>query len=97
MTKKLSKSSVRNKINKEFSRTVLQYEDEIPMDKIMTACEKFGGLVVDEAGESWSGIFCGRNGNANIEVKFDDYTPMYIVLNWYKMPSGRYEIVVYIS
>ena len=43
--------------------------------------------------ESLDGIYCGATGRATTRVA-DDHI---LVLSWYKMPSGRFEVTAYIS
>jgi len=96
MTKVPGKGTVRNRINKEFSKSIASYEAEIPMDKICDIVKEHEHKVVDEAGEEWSGIFCGETGQMKAEIT--GHYSYWLHLSWYKMPhSGNYEIVVYVS
>jgi hypothetical protein len=58
----------------------------------------------------WSGFFAGEKGKTIIEIGFENsgeevndiktYIPIQnssLSLSWYKMDSGRYEIVVYVG
>lgn len=93
---KTSKGTIRNRINKEIGK-IGTYHDGIPVDEISVCIKNHGGMMVQEDGTEWSGIFCGEQGTCNIPVVFADYSNMFVSISWYKMDSGRYEIVTYIS
>jgi hypothetical protein len=73
------------------------YHDKIPLDKIFSACEAEGLVPVMEDGERWAGMLCGENSRAVIELARGGKVKKYLSLSWYKMPSGRYEVVSYVS
>ena len=75
------------------------YFDQIPLDDLMDVIKKHGFLVVDEAGDPWQGFLCGREGNAVFDIiSIDGKKAKYcLILQWYKMPSGKYEIVSYVG
>ena len=102
-----TKTTIRNRINREISK-MDTYHNEIPTDEIWEAIENHGGVVIDEAGERWSGLFCGEQGQASMAIVFPEITDtwarsnkvtanMFVHISWYKMDSGRYEIVCYVS
>lgn len=68
--------------------TYNKYFESIPIKEISDILNKYG---FDS--EPLEGIYTGREGRTHEKV--GDYT--YIVITWYKMQSGRYEIVVYLS
>jgi len=76
------------------------YFNEIPLADIMEAIEGFGYLVVDEEHSSWSGFLCGREGQALFHIlsketgKLDNSN---LMLSWYTMASGRYEVLAYVA
>lgn len=66
---------------------LLTYHPHIPtgdVDAILTA---YGFKPLEEA------IYCGAEGRIHEQVG----ERTWIVLTWYKMPSGNYEIVSYLS
>ena len=72
------------------------YFPYIPMDEMMNIVAQNGGMVVDEAGNEWSGWFCGETGQATIDVT-GIKGAHYLILTWYKMPSGRMEVIKYLT
>jgi len=90
-----TKQTTLRRINKDLGNEIPTYNLEIPLGEIFSIVEAHDGKVVDEAGEAWSGLLCGASGQANMEIKHPDHKNMWLRLSWYKMDSGRYEIVVY--
>lgn len=89
---KNAKNTIAKKLH---DATATKYFDLIPLDEIFSIVESFEGLqVVDEAGEAWSGFLCGESGQAHFKITNAKF---YLHLSWYRMPSGRYEIVAYVS
>jgi len=76
------------------------YFNEIPLSPIFEAIESFGYLVVDEEHQPWSGFLCGREGTAMFDLfskekgKPDNSN---LMLQWYTIQSGRYEVTCYVS
>lgn len=55
---------------------------------------------IQEDSTPFEGIFCGSEGNAKIDLQSIAYGINYdsmLILSWYRMSSGRYEINTYIS
>jgi hypothetical protein len=56
--------------------------------------------VVDEEHNCWSGFLCGREGQAMFDIlsketgKLDNSN---LMLSWYTMASGRYEVLAYVA
>jgi hypothetical protein len=71
------------------------YFDEIPLDAIFYAVKDKIGQVVQEDGKPWEGFLCGETGSTFFDIAGFRWGKLR--LTWYKMPSGRYEIVTYIS
>ena len=93
-----TKAVARNRMNHELGIVIPSVCDDIPMDSIMHAIKQHEAMVVDEAGEEWSGIFCGAEGRATMEIVHPRFSNFHLHLSWYKREhSGRYEIVVYVS
>ena len=91
----------KNKINREIGKVVKPiYFDEIPLGQMFDIIKDHGYQVVDEAGEPWSGFLCGREGTFWADImslttqKLSKYR---LILQWYKMPSGRYEVISYVG
>lgn len=102
-------SRTRRIVNKELSK-LPTYNNCIPVEEINDVLKKNGLLLLQEDGTPYEGIFCGEEGYSNLEIgylnsenKINDikfYTPIRnssLVLTWYKMRPGRYEIVTYLS
>lgn len=88
-------STLKNQIGRKLhDLTANKYFNEIPLDEIFEIVNVNGLMVVDEAGEAWSGLLCGESGQAHFKVQGAKF---FLHLSWYTMPSGRYEIVTYIS
>lgn len=92
-----TKQTTLNRINKAFGNEIQTYNDDIPLDTIFAIVARYGGTVVDEAGDPWSGFLCGVQGQATMAVNHPDHKNIFLTVTWYKMESGRYETVVYVS
>jgi hypothetical protein len=78
-----------NKVNKVItSLTHNTYFDSIPAAPIAAILESFG-LLTSEL----NGIYCGHEGRTLAQVADNAWLHM----TWYRMPSGRFEIVAYVS
>jgi hypothetical protein len=67
------------------------YWDGLPIREIAAVLEANGlGSAVLE------GFYCGREGRFSEETAGPSGSAMFS-LSWYRMPSGRYEIVSYVS
>jgi hypothetical protein len=81
------------------------YHEWIPIGPMVDALKRVGLVVVQEDKTEWSGFCCGREGRASLPLAKADsktgefYEPLMnaLCLTWYKMQSGRYEVVAYIS
>jgi len=76
---------------------------QIPLDEIFNSLESRGLIPLQEDGTKWSGILCGNEGRATIEIA-DALTrnkPLKnhcLIITWYKLPvTGNFETVAYIS
>jgi hypothetical protein len=90
----------KNKINRDLGKVLKPiYFDQIPLGDIFDTIKSHGYVVVDEAGEPWSGFICGREGRATFDiVSQNGVASKYgLQLSWYKMPSGRYEVISYVG
>lgn len=102
---------LRKRINTELTR-LPNYFNDIPLETIEEILEKYGLLILQEDHTPYQGMFLGAEGQAQIDIGYiqtaqqsEDnevtfYTPIEnaaLILTWYKMQSGKYEIVSYIS
>ena len=91
-------NKVRNNINIQLQELGKRYYEKIPLQDIFSVLEKENIIPVAEDGTYWSGLLCGRNDVAYINLKkLGEKVNSFLVLMWYKMDSGKYEIVSYIS
>lgn len=82
----LNEAKYRKVANKLLSK-MPTFHPFIPITDIDNALTGAGFRTMEEA------IYCGREGSVHEQV--GDRT--WISLTWYKMESGNYEIVVYVS
>jgi len=88
------KAPQKRKVNAGLAK-IGTYHNSIPFEAIRTIVESFGNKVLDTDGSPLEGvIFCGREGQALFAISDSNYG---LSLSWYKMESGRYEIVTYIN
>ena len=99
----------RKKINRELS-ALPNYHVGIPLDIIEGILKKYNLLLLMEDNTPWDGFITGAEGQATFTLGYLDtayeqngltaYTPIEnaaLIMTWYKMESGKYEIVTYIS
>jgi hypothetical protein len=86
------------------------YFKEIPINQIFKTLRDLNIIVLQEDQTVWQGCLCGEKGRGifdignilwktnenNIEF-YEKYDNVNLILTWYKMISGNYEIVCYIS
>ena len=103
-------ANIKSKINKAIYN-LGNFHIEIPLKTIFTICEQNGVVPLQEDGTYWNGMIiggadCGSNEAKEQIAHFDmafkadnEYVPSnnMLSLSWCKMPSGKYEIVCYIS
>lgn len=63
------------------------YSDGLPLSQIDEILASAGFSELEPA------IYCGREGNSHEQIGRSTWFSM----TWYKMPSGRYEVVAYVS
>lgn len=73
------------------------YFSAIPVSDIMEFLHEHGFSAEDPQEEEF--ILCGREGRMSTVYKHRDSVRLRFswVLTWHKMPSGRYEVVSYLS
>ena len=88
--------TAKNHANKDlYLLTSGKYFNEVPLDDIFSIVRSNAGEVLDVDNTPLSGvILCGESGTANFSVQ-NMRSKLHIA--WYTMPSGRYEIIAYIS
>jgi hypothetical protein len=100
MTQKINQA-IRKKVNSGIYDICKKYYREIPLEAMFEVLELNGLIAIAEDGSKWAGFLCGREGNANIGFKCSncnlEISNSMLVLSWYKMTSGNYEVNAYIS
>lgn len=104
------RTDVRRKLADDLNKLSSQYVPRIPIKEITDIFLRRGYVLLQEDGTEFEGFFTGSRGRTTIEFgsaeseREEDgyrfYTPVensVLVLTWYKMDSGNYEIVAYIS
>ena len=97
----------KKQLNQIISDLSKDYHEQIPLQTIAAALRSAGYLLVQEDGTSWSGLFLGKEGRANIEIAPLDsvrdgiYSPVIntsLAIYWHQMEqSGLYEITAYLG
>lgn len=98
---KALKTSERNKFAKEWGK-LGDYHDSIPLGEIFEIVSRTtGAVVVDEEGNPWSGMVCGRKGRATFDLVRDGEPLMsMLVVVWEKLDGRRAnptEVICYLS
>jgi len=102
--KKIDQAS-KNKIVTFISNLGKEYHKTIPLDKIEKKFNEHGYVLLQEDNTEYEGILTGAKGRASIGIAHKDtkkgefYQPIkqQLHIQWYKMPSGKFEINGYIS
>jgi len=93
----------RKKMNARFYELGKKYHEAIPLHDISVTLQDHGLELLDDDYTPWSGLLCGSNSQCTFNVGqhtdngYDAVKNSVLCLSWYRMPSGRYEIVVYLS
>ena len=90
-----------------------KYFDSIPLNDIKRILERADIILLQEDGTPWSGFLLGDDASASIVVGdkndvvssygdsiiavYRPYTNTSLQLSWYRMPSGKFEVGVYLS
>jgi hypothetical protein len=93
-------SSVRGKINGDMNKFLSSnYLPDIPLKKMFGILARNKVTPIDDDGTYWSGFLTGKEGRASIELAYKGGTVKNALLQiqWYKMPSGNYEVNAYVS
>ena len=99
----------KKKINTQL-RTLPTYNPEVPIVEIEEILKNFGLLLLQEDNRPWEGMLIGADSQTTFEMAYLDsayekdgmtfYEPIEnagLMLSWYKMQSGKYEIVTYVA
>jgi hypothetical protein len=97
-----SKKFVNKRLHELFG---VKYFEKIPLDEIFGFLKSEDIIVVQEDGTPWEGFLTGAEGRTTFELALydtqaDTFSPIgnaVLWMSWYKMSSGRYEIVAYLS
>jgi len=104
--KKLTlKQNIKKKINTKLTR-LDNYHDKIPLKDIQDILEQFDIIILQEDFTKWSGFLMGKEGQEYFDIGpensydgrfYQPYDNISLALSWYTMPSGKYEIVTYLT
>lgn len=91
-------ANIKKKVNDEL-HDIGNYHESIPIRTIEDILEMFNISLINEDGSAFSAIFTGREGRTTIDLAINNVpvTNSMLSLTWHKMPSGRYEIISYLS
>jgi len=102
----------KNQLNGQIIPMTQGYHNEIPLGSIFNILNQNNIVATQEDGTEWSGMLIGqaqcgsdraRDQVANFSLAFKNETGLIPIsnsdlsLSWCVMPSGRYEIVAYLS
>jgi hypothetical protein len=78
------------------------YFANIPLTELLDICRNYEVYPIQEDGTLWEGFLAGRKGAANISLAIQHGTEMVVAknvlaINYYKMESGNWEVIAYIS
>lgn len=100
---------VRRKLNDRLHDVLKPtYFDSIPLDTIKGVLREFDVVMLQEDNTEWTGFITGREGRMSVDLADasysfgpgESYVPFrntMFVMTWHKMPSGRYEVIAYVS
>ena len=90
---------IRKAVNSKLYELLRGYRKDIPLTSIDSILNESGMWMVDEAGNRDGFILCGDNSNATFDMMSENGLVMnsMLWLSWYKMTSGRYEVIAYIT
>lgn len=94
------KANAKRRVNRQFNETINNtYHPAVPMNKICKILKDSDITLLQEDGTPWSGFLCGTKGTDNFEIANEEglITNCWLFLSWYKMSSGNYEVITYVS
>ena len=97
------KTALRRHLNNALHDGIPSYGDSVPLTKIFQFCLTVGFLPIDEDGEPWSGLLCGREGSASIalrDVSSGEVQKECLQIQWWiednRRPESRVETNCYV-
>lgn len=95
-------AKIKTKIQRYLQTLSKTYYEQIPLQAIISHLKEQGLQLVEaeHPTEKLNCIFlCGENSGCQFMIADEAFNFMqrYLVLRWYRMPSGKYEINVYVS
>jgi len=84
----------RNRISDRLYEISSKYHERIPLGDILGAVKDNGLTPIQEDGSPWSGFLCGDSGEVFIDL---EGSKRMLVISWYRMDSGRFEVNAYLS
>lgn len=99
------KRATKNKLNNDIWELLKPtYFDTIMLGAVMNILEKYGYTVLQEDNTPWDGFICGHKGQEYFPIgtkqedgTYKEITNALLTLSWYKMSSGRYEVISYVT
>ena len=74
------------------------YFDGVPIQEMQDFLRAHGADLLDDEGYPFKGFILGREGRTTFPISFKgEVVNSKLALQWYKMPSGRFEVVAYVS
>lgn len=94
----MTRSQILKKLNRQI-KDLPTYHDTIPLEYLFEQIKQCDCLAIQEDQTEWQGFLCGQSGQCLIEIKthFSFKIPIGLMLSWYKMTSGKYEIICYFN
>jgi hypothetical protein len=97
--------NIKKIINRNFGVFCKQYFKTIPLDEIFGILRARQIEPIQEDGTVWSGFLTGSKGRATIDLAIYDpdsetLKPVIgsaLILTWYKMGSGNWEVIAYLG
>jgi hypothetical protein len=101
-------SATRRKVSNEVSTLSSgEYYDAIPLKDVFDILAKYGIVALQEDNTEWSGILTGREATVTLPLApipskssegfYTPYSNVALHFSYYKMPSNRYEFIVYVN
>lgn len=91
----------RSIVNSNLHNICAIYHKQIPLETIFSILKSNGLIAIQEDKTEWQGFLCGADGTANINLKCRncglEISNSMLVLQWYKLQSGNFEVNAYIS
>ena len=94
------KDYLNSRLYKDYGKT---YLDQIPLREIIRLLQSELVRVLQEDGTPWSGFLTGDKGSTKFDIAYKDtdgkykVVDCYLIFEWYKIQSGKFEINTYIS